>query len=199
MTTAPDTSEQKPGRSSHMTALICVAVVAGMIGLSFAAVPLYTLFCQATGFGGTTQRAEGPAGKVLERKITVRFDANVRNGLDWNFRPITRQATLRVGETGEALFQVENTSDVPLTGTAIYNVTPEQAGIYFTKMSCFCFTEQTLQPGEKMDMPVIFYVDPAIAEDEELDYIHTITLSYSFYPVQNREASPLAALGAGAR
>jgi cytochrome c oxidase assembly protein subunit 11 len=181
-----------------MTALICVAVVAGMVGASFAAVPLYSLFCRVTGFGGTTQRAEGPAGKVLERKIAVRFDANT-NGLDWNFRPMTRQITLRVGETGEAIFRAENTGGVPLTGTATFNVTPEQAGIYFTKIACFCFTEQTLQAGETLDMPVVFYVDPAIAEDDELDYVRTITLSYTFFPAERRTEAPLAALGAERR
>jgi cytochrome c oxidase assembly protein subunit 11 len=197
MSAAPDTSNAKR-RSSHATALICVAVVAGMVGLSFAAVPLYALFCQVTGFDGTTQRADGPAGRVLDRKVTIRFDANT-NGLDWRFRPMTRQVTLRVGETGEAVFRAENASTAPLTGTATFNVTPEQAGIYFTKIACFCFTEQTLQPGETLDMPVIFYVDPAIAEDDELDYVRTITLSYTFFPAERRTEAPVAALGAEQR
>jgi cytochrome c oxidase assembly protein subunit 11 len=198
MSAAPETPNARRQRSSHMTALICVAVIAGMVGLSFAAVPLYALFCQVTGFGGTTQRADGPAGKVLDRKVTIRFDANI-NGLDWRFRPVTRTVTLRVGETGEAIFRAENPGDVPLTGTATFNVTPEQVGAYFTKIACFCFTEQTLQPGEKLDMPVIFYVDPAIAEDEELDYVQTITLSYTFFPAERRGPAPVAALGAEQR
>jgi cytochrome c oxidase assembly protein subunit 11 len=198
MSAAPETPNTRRQRSSHMTALICVAVIAGMVGLSFAAVPLYALFCQVTGFGGTTQRADGPAGKVLDRKVTIRFDANI-NGLDWRFRPVTRTVTLRVGETGEAIFRAENPGDVPLTGTATFNVTPEQVGAYFTKIACFCFTEQTLQPGEKLDMPVIFYVDPAIAEDDELDYVQTITLSYTFFPAERRGPAPVAALGAEQR
>jgi cytochrome c oxidase assembly protein subunit 11 len=198
MSAAPETPNARRQRSSHMTALICVAVIAGMVGLSFAAVPLYALFCQVTGFGGTTQRADGPAGKVLDRKVTIRFDANI-NGLDWRFRPVTRTVTLRVGETGEAIFRAENPGDVPLTGTATFNVTPEQVGAYFTKIACFCFTEQTLQPGEKLDMPVIFYVDPAIAEDDELDYVQTITLSYTFFPAERRGPAPVAALGAEQR
>jgi cytochrome c oxidase assembly protein subunit 11 len=197
MSATPGSTPDRSRRpSAKVTAFVCVAVVAGMVGLSFAAVPLYTLFCQVTGFGGTTQRADGPADRVLDRKVTIRFDANTGNGLDWRFRPMTRQVTLRVGETGEAIFRAENTSGVPLAGTATFNVTPEQVGIYFTKIACFCFTEQTLQPGEALDMPVIFYVDPAIAEDGELDYIRTITLSYTFFPVERRAPAPVAALGA---
>ncbi len=178
--------------SAVTTAVLCAAVVAGMVGLSFAAVPLYRIFCQATGFGGTTQRAEKPADRVLDRKVTVRFDANVGNGLGWRFRPVTREVTLRVGETGEAHFSAENIMDAQATGTASFNVTPEQAGVYFTKIACFCFTDQTLKAGEKTDMPVIFYVDPKIAEDRSLDYIDTITLSYTFFPAA--DAKPLAAL-----
>jgi cytochrome c oxidase assembly protein subunit 11 len=198
MSAKPDSTRSRRPLSAKATALVCVAVVAGMVGLSFAAVPLYTLFCQVTGFGGTTQRADGPADRVLDRKVTIRFDANT-NGLDWRFRPMTRQVTLRVGETGEAIFRAENASDEPLTGTATFNVTPEQAGIYFTKIACFCFTEQTLQPGETIDMPVLFYIDPAIAEEAELDYIRTITLSYTFFPADRRTQAPLAALGAEQR
>jgi cytochrome c oxidase assembly protein subunit 11 len=198
MSASPDAPNAKRQRSSHATALICVAVIAGMVGLSFAAVPLYALFCQVTGFGGTTQRADGPAGRVLDRKVTIRFDANT-NGLDWRFGPRTRTVTLRVGETGEAIFRAENLSDAPLTGTAAFNVTPEQVGAYFTKIACFCFTEQTLQPGETLDMPVVFYVDPAIAEDDELDFVRTITLSYTFFPTERRTPPPVAALGAEQR
>jgi cytochrome c oxidase assembly protein subunit 11 len=199
MSPRSDPAPERKRRTAAATALICMAVVAGMVGLSFAAVPLYSLFCQVTGFGGTTQRADGPADRVLDRQVTVRFDANTGNGLDWRFRPVTRQVTLRVGETGEAVFRAENVSDVPLTGTATFNVTPEQVGIYFTKIACFCFTEQTLQPGEVLDMPVVFYVDPAIAEDAELDYVRTITLSYTFFPAERRAPAPLAALGAKQR
>ena len=185
--------------SSAVTAVLCVSVVVGMVGLSFAAVPLYRLFCQVTGFGGTTQRADQGADRVLDRTITVRFDANIGNGLGWRFRPVTRQVTLRVGETGEAIFRAENVTDTPLTGTATFNVTPEQVGIYFTKIACFCFTEQRLEAGEGIDMPVVFYVDPAIADDRGLDYVDTITLSYTFFPAERREAAPVAALGGGRR
>ena len=183
--------------SAAVTALLCVSVVIGMVGLSFAAVPLYRLFCQVTGFGGTTQRADQGADRVLDRTITVRFDANIGNGLGLRFRPVTRQITLRVGETGEAIFRAENVTDTPRTGTATFNVTPEQVGIYFTKIACFCFTEQTLKAGEGIDMPVVFYVDPAIAEDRALDYVDTITLSYTFFPAERRGVAPVAALGGG--
>ena len=196
MNDVPNPQPASSRRSSGaMTAMICAAVVVGMVGLSFAAVPLYRIFCQATGFGGTTQRADKAADHVLERKVTVRFDANIGNGLGWRFRPVTREVTLRLGETGEAHFSAENTMDTTTSGTASFNVTPEQAGAYFTKIACFCFTEQSLKAGEKVDMPVIFYVDPKLADDKSLDYIDTITLSYTFFPAADGgKSKPLAAL-----
>ena len=175
-----------------LTAAICVVFVAGMVGMSFAAVPLYRVFCQVTGFGGTTQRASEAPARTLEREVTVRFDGNVTNGLGWNFRPRQRQVTLRVGEVAEVAFIAENRTDSATTGTASFNVTPNAAGIYFNKLACFCFTEQSLAAGQTVDMPVQFFVDPAIAEDHELDHIGTITLSYTFYPV----TEPVAAAGA---
>lgn len=176
-----------------LTASICVVFVAGMVGMSFAAVPLYRVFCQVTGFGGTTQRAADAPAKILEREVTVRFDGNVANGLGWNFRPLQRQITLRVGEVAEGAFLAENRTEAPTTGSASFNVTPNAAGVYFNKLACFCFTEQSLAAGESVDMPVQFFVDPAIAEDHELDYVNTITLSYTFYPVAKPRAEPVAA------
>jgi len=166
------------------TAIACVALVAGMVAMSFAAVPLYRLFCQVTGFGGTTQRAEAVAGPVLDRVMAVRFDANVGAGLPWDFRPVDRQVELKVGEQGQAVYRATNRSDRPTTGTATFNVSPPLAGAYFVKIECFCFTEQTLAPGQSVDMPVVFYVDPAIAEDSDVKNLATITLSYTFYPVE---------------
>jgi cytochrome c oxidase assembly protein subunit 11 len=199
MTSAPSTMPSGKRPSGVTTALICGAVVVGMVGLSFAAVPLYRIFCQATGFGGTTQRAEKAADHVLDRKVTVRFDANIGNGLGWRFRPITREVTLRIGETGEALFSAQNMMDTSETGTAAFNVTPEQAGAYFTKIACFCFTEQTLKPGEEVRMPVLYYVDPDMLNDPNAKDVPEITLSYTFLEAadsatatpQNQGAKPL--------
>ncbi|HUE46159.1 MAG TPA: cytochrome c oxidase assembly protein [Aestuariivirgaceae bacterium] len=165
------------------TAVVCSAVVAGMVGLSFAAVPLYQLFCQVTGFGGTTQRAESVAGPVLERTMKVRFDGNVGNGLPWEFKPVERQIELKVGEQSLGTYRATNVSDRPTTGTATFNVSPSLAGAYFVKIECFCFTEQTLEPGESVDMPVMFFIDPDIADDRDVAKLATITLSYTFYPM----------------
>ena len=173
---------------NRSTALLCAGFVAGMVGLSFAAVPLYQVFCQVTGFGGTTQRAEAVAGPVLERQMTVRFDANVGPGLAWDFQPVERQISLKVGEPGEMAYRVTNRSDRPSTGTAVFNVSPPVSGAYFAKIECFCFTEQTLQPGETVEMPVTFFVDPDIAENGDLNTIREITLSYTFY-AQNAEGN----------
>lgn len=164
------------------TALIVVGVVAGMVAMSFAAVPAYRAFCQVTGWGGTTQRAAAGARETLERKITVRFDGTVSNGLSWRFKPEQLSQTLHIGETGLAFFEAENLTDSPITGRATFNVSPAKAGIYFKKIECFCFTEQTLQPGEKISMPVTYFIDPALADDENLDEVQTITLAYTFFP-----------------
>lgn len=184
------------GRGKAATALIAGGVVAAMVGLSFAAVPLYDLFCKVTGFGGTTQRADTGATRVLDREITIRFDANVARDLGWRFAPVEREVKIRVGETSEVAYRAENLNPAPTTGTAVFNVTPMQVGGYFNKIACFCFTEQTLKPGEAIDMPVVFFVDPAIAEDESLDHIDTITLSYTFYRADAPE-EPVAAAPAG--
>ncbi|RCK46083.1 cytochrome c oxidase assembly protein [Thalassospira profundimaris] len=161
--------------------LSCVVVVGGMIGLSYASVPLYKLFCQVTGFGGTTQVAEEAPVAVSEKTIKVRFNADVNSGLQWQFKPEQREITVRLGEDNLAYYVAENMAVKPITGQAVYNVTPLKAGQYFSKIACFCFDEQTLQPGERVDMPVSFYVDPAIAEDINTQDVKTITLSYTFF------------------
>lgn len=168
-------------RKARRIAIVCALVVAGMVGLSYAAVPFYRIFCQATGFGGTTQRAQAAPDKVLTRKITIRFESDVAPGLPWKFHPEQRSVDLKVGEVGLAYYKAINTSDRTITGRAVYNVTPDKAGLYFVKIQCFCFTEQTLDPGQNADMPVQFYVDPAIAKDPKLDEVRTITLSYTFF------------------
>ncbi len=172
------------GRRSKLglTAAICAVFVASMVGMAFAAVPLYRIFCQVTGYGGTTQRANAAPAVALDRVISVRFDANVGNGLGWSFRPLTRAIDLRVGEVGKAMFTAENRGSRTITAAAVFNVSPQEVGAYFNKIACFCFTDQTLAPGETVELPVTFFVDPAIASDPELDQIRTITLSYTFYP-----------------
>ena len=164
------------------TAMIVASVVAGMVALSFAAVPAYQAFCQVTGWGGTTQRAEAEADRTLAREITVRFDGTVSQGLSWRFKPEQVSQTLRIGETGLAFYEAENLSSKPVSGRATFNVSPAKAGIYFQKIECFCFTEQTLQPGEKVSMPVTYFVDPGLADDKNLDEVQTITLAYTFFP-----------------
>lgn len=170
------------GEKNRKTAMIVAGIVAGMVGMSFAAVPAYRAFCQITGFDGTTQRAEKAADRVLARTITIRFDATVNEGLPWTFKPEQVDQTLHIGETGLAFYRAVNLTDAPVTGRATFNVQPAKAGIYFKKIECFCFTEQTLKPGESADMPVTYFVDPAIADDPNLDDVQTITLAYTFFP-----------------
>jgi cytochrome c oxidase assembly protein subunit 11 len=167
-----------------------VLLVGAMTGLSFAAVPLYRLFCATTGYGGTTQRADAASHAVSERKITVRFDANVSSGLHWKFAPEQREVTLRIGENALAFYRATNASGQPLTGTATFNVTPEIAGSYFNKVECFCFTEQTLAPGQTADFPVSFFVDPAILSDPDAKNLEEITLSYTFFRANKETAQP---------
>lgn len=166
-----------------MTAL--VAVVVAMVGGSYAAVPLYRIFCQVTGFGGTTNVAERPSTSVSKRVMTIRFDATV-NGVPWAFQPVQRSMRTRVGENTLAFYRAENHGRTAVTGTATFNVTPLKAGQYFSKIECFCFTEQRLEPGQSNEMPVSFFIDPAIENDRNLDDVTTITLSYTFYPVDER-------------
>ncbi len=169
-------------QKNKKTALIVSGVVLGMVAMSFAAVPAYRAFCQVTGWNGTTQRADKGADRTLEREITIRFDATIGQGLVWRFKPEQVSQTLHIGETGLAFFEAENPTDRIVTGRATFNVSPAKAGIYFKKIECFCFTEQTLQPGEKVSMPVTYFVDPALADDKNLDEVQTITLAYTFFP-----------------
>lgn len=176
-----------PHPSHRRTALIAATVAALMLGLGFAAVPLYRLFCQVTGFGGTTMRADGASapGAVAGKTMLIRFDANRANALPWSFAPEVASQTVVVGARNIAFFTARNDGPRPVTGTATFNVTPTQAGAYFVKTQCFCFNRQTLQPGESMRMPVIFYVDPRIADDADAANVEAITLSYTFYPVDD--------------
>jgi cytochrome c oxidase assembly protein subunit 11 len=182
---------------TRKTVLQLVGVVVVMASLSFAAVPFYDWFCRVTGFGGTTATAAAAPGPILDRTISVRFDASREAGMPWEFRPLQREMTLRIGEVGLAFYEAHNPTDRAVAGTASFNVTPYAAGGYFTKIDCFCFEMQVLQPGERVQMPVTFYVDPEIVDDREGRFVRQITLSYTFHE------SPLpeehAGLDAGAR
>lgn len=183
--------DEKTESSNRLVAVVCAAFFVGMIGMAYASVPLYAIFCQMTGYGGTTQRVEQFASRVLDRKMTVRFDTNVAGGLPWDFKPVAREVTSKIGETTQADFTVTNLFDTPTSGRAQFNVTPESAGVYFNKVHCFCFDDTRLKPGETRTMPVVFYVDPAITEMAELNGVTTITLSYTYFPIQ--EDKPVAA------
>ena len=184
-----------------VTAATVVGVVVGMIGLSYAAVPLYRAFCQLTGIAGTTQRAKAAPGAVGERMISVYFDANIGRGMPWEFKPVQRKVAVRVGEETIAFFRAHNPTARPITGTAAFNVTPLQVGVYFSKIQCFCFTEQLLQPGETAMIPVSFFVDPAILKDRNMDDLASITLSYTFFeqPTKDRRLpdARVSRVGAG--
>ena len=171
-------------RRNKRVALAGLLIVTSMVGLAYASVPLYQLFCQVTGYGGTTQVAsESPKGAIA-RQMTVRFDSNVANNLNWTIKPAA-SVTDSIGMVDTVNYVATNNSNRPVTGTAVFNVSPERAGIYFNKIECFCFTEQTLQPGETVDMPIVFFVDPELDENRELDTIKEITLSYTFYASDN--------------
>jgi len=172
-----------PSRRHRATALWCAALVAGMVGAAYASVPLYRLFCQVTGFDGTPRIAIAPSTQVLDKTIAVRFDANVAPGLAWRFEPARATLEVRIGENTLAFYRATNTSDRPVWGMATYNVFPEQVAPFFNKLQCFCFTEQLLQPGESVEMPVSFFVDPQITGDKDAHAVTHITLSYTFYPV----------------
>ena len=189
-----DTTSRKSrlGRDATVAAL-CGFVVVLMVGASYAAVPFYNWFCRTTGFNGTTQVAtSAPSAGALARKIAVRFDANVGPGLPWKFEPEQTEIEIPIGQVVTVFYHVVNQSARTTTGQAAYNVAPLTAGAYFQKLNCFCFTEQTFAPGEKREMPVVFYVDPALAADAENDGLNTITLSYTFYPVRDPAPKPLA-------
>lgn len=171
-------------RRNARTGLVLAGVAIGMVGLAFASVPLYRLFCQVTGFGGTTQIAtaapQAPV-EAIDRTMIIRFNADVDPKLPWSFQPNQRQVSVRVGETGLAIYTARNRGDAPVTGTATFNVTPLKAGKYFDKLQCFCFDEQRLEAGQEVEMAVSFFVDPAIMDDRNLDEVKTITLSYTFF------------------
>jgi cytochrome c oxidase assembly protein subunit 11 len=174
---------RRPTERQHKTvALWCAALVAAMVGAAYASVPLYRLFCQATGFDGTPRIASTPSTQVLDQAVTVRFDANVAPGLAWRFEPDETTKRVRIGETTLAFYRATNTSDRPVYGTATFNVQPERAAVYFNKLECFCFKEQLLQPGESVEMPVSFFIDPQIVGDKDARSVSQITLSYTFYP-----------------
>lgn len=177
------------GNSTIMA--LCFVFVGCMVGMAYAAVPLYQLFCQVTGYNGTTQRAEQYSDTILDQTMPVTFDANTSNGLNWDFKA-AKGITPKIGETVQVNFTATNRSSTPTTGTAVFNVTPMEAGAYFNKVECFCFTETTLQPGETLEMPVVFFIDPEIVSAEETKNIKTITLSYTFYPSQ--PSKPVAAV-----
>jgi cytochrome c oxidase assembly protein subunit 11 len=179
-------------RSHRRIAVSCVAVVLAMTGLAYAAVPLYRLYCQVTGYAGTTQRVNEASSRVIDHILTVHFDANVDKALPWKFEPLQHKVDVKVGENTLVFYKATNTSDRPVTGTAVFNVAPEAIGIHFNKIECFCFTEQRLEPGQSIDMPVSFYIDPAFVDDEDTKDLPELTLSYTFYPVEEKRGQTVA-------
>lgn len=179
-----DEKQKRLNRSNRTVAIACVSFFVCMVGAAYASVPLYRLFCQVTGYGGTTQRVDQYSDTILDKTIKVRFDANTSNGLPWDFKPVEREVSLRIGETMMVKYEAKNLFDEPTYGRASFNVAPGRAGAYFNKVECFCFTDTTLQPGEDMEMPVVFFVDPEIVNDPDLKDVKTITLSYTFFPIE---------------
>lgn len=197
-TTSPAAAPQAAPRIGRdvKVGVTCGLLVALMVGAAYAAVPFYNWFCRATGFNGTTQVAKvAPSAAPLARTVAVRFDSNVSSGLPWKFEPEQTEIKVRIGEVATVYYTVTNQAAAATMGQAAYNVTPLTVGSYFTKINCFCFTEQTLAPGEKREMAVVFYVDPAFAADSENDGVNTITLSYTFFPVKDAAPKPVAAAG----
>lgn len=178
-----DEKQKRLNRSNRTVAIACLSFFVCMIGAAYASVPLYRIFCQVTGYGGTTQRVEQYSDTILDKTMKVRFDANTANGLPWDFKPVGREVTVRIGETTMIKYEARNLFDEPTYGRASFNVAPGRAGAYFNKVECFCFTDTTLQPGEDMEMPVVFFVDPEIVNDPDLKDVKTITLSYTFFPI----------------
>ena len=168
-------------KRKRMMLVVLGGVACGMVGLSFAAVPLYDLFCSVTGFGGTTQTADAAPAEVGNRVMAVQFNSDVSNDVPWRFKPSQREVELRVGEVGLAFYTAINESNNTILGSATFNVTPPKAGIYFSKIDCFCFEEQVLRPGESAELPVTFFIDPDIVNDRDMDDVTTITLSYTFF------------------
>jgi cytochrome c oxidase assembly protein subunit 11 len=179
------------------TAALTVGVVVLMGGLAWASVPFYDWFCRVTGFSGIPGVATAASDEVLDRTIKIRFDASLDRDMPWSFKPMQREMEIKIGETGLAFYEARNDTDRPVAGQATYNVTPYEAGGFFTKIDCFCFTEQVLQPGESVQMPVTFYVDPELATDRDAKYVNRITLSYTFYEIDLPEAHAALADGDG--
>ena len=171
-----------------------IGLVVVMGGLAWASVPFYDWFCRVTGFSGVTAVASGDSEIILDKTIKIRFDASLERDMPWDFKPVQREMTLRIGETGLAFYEAYNPTDRPVAGSASYNVAPFDAGGFFAKIDCFCFEEQVLQPGERVQMPVTFYVDPAIVEDRDAKYAKSITLSYTFYEVELPQEAQAALL-----
>jgi cytochrome c oxidase assembly protein subunit 11 len=189
----PPARRRGPGRDALVGSIAGLVAVL-MVGAAYAAVPFYNWFCRTTGFNGTTQVAKsGPASAPLSRKIAVRFDSNVAGGLPWKFEPEQTEIEINIGQVVTVYYTVTNQSARTTAGQAAYNVAPLTVGSYFEKINCFCFTEQTMAPGEKREMPVVFYVDPSIVNDSDNDGLNTITLSYTFYPVRDQLPKPVAA------
>lgn len=186
-----------PEKSNGKTALVLLSVVLFMGAMAWAAVPFYNWFCRVTGYAGTTNVAEQGSDVILDDMVTVRFDANVDPNLAWQFKPMQLTMKLRIGETGLAFYEAYNPTDEVIAGSASYNVAPDLAGYYFNKIECFCFTEQVLQPGERIEMPVSFYVDPELVKDRDAGRIRDITLSYTFHRDDLPDAAAQAALDAG--
>lgn len=182
---------KKPIDRNTRLAWTMVLIVGGMLGLSYAAVPLYEAFCKATGFGGTPLVAQSDDHPVIARTIVVRFDSNTDPGLPWRFEPEQRSVKVHLGEQKLVYFRATNQSDRPIVGTATYNITPEASARWFNKIQCFCFTEQLLKPGQTIDMPVLFFVDPDMDKDRRFDDVHTVTLSYTFYESKTERAKTL--------
>ncbi len=188
MSNSPAHSAKQDQQVRHRrVALWAGGLAVVMLGMAYAAVPLYQMFCQVTGFAGTTQRVDSKSDTVLDRTITIRFDSNVAGGLGWTFKPVVATMDVKIGENKLAFYMAANPSSEPLVGSATFNVAPEAAGRYFSKIECFCFTEQTLKPGEKVEMPVSFFIDPEIVNDSDARHLTQITLSYTFYPVRREQ------------
>lgn len=181
--------------STKRTVIGLVGVVLFMGAMAWAAVPFYDWFCRVTGFGGVPNVAQAGSQEILDRTVKVRFDGSRARGMEWSFKPAQREMEVNLGQTGLAFYEAHNPTDRPIAGQASYNVTPYEAGYFFTKIDCFCFTEQVLQPGETVMMPVTFYIDPELATDRDAKYVHTITLSYTFYEIDLPEPRQQASLG----
>lgn len=194
---SPNTPSKKPSLRSRLgrnggVALICAVGIVGMVGAAYASVPLYRVFCQVTGYGGTVRKADVKPDQVLDQKLEIHFDTNVR-GLPWDFTAEQTVQTVKIGETAVATFKVTNHADHPVTARAVFNVVPEQAAVYFRKLSCFCFSDQTVAAGATVEMPVLYFVDPKYAQDFETRNGRTVTLSYTFFPATDVKPAAKAA------